>query len=209
MPLKIHDFDVILGMNWLSCHHASVDCYKKLVEFDLPGGSKISFQGEYRFFFSNVISSITAKRLLRKGCQAYLAHMIDTKLEGPKLEGIFIVSEFSDIFPEELPGLPPEREIEFSIELQPSTPPLSQAPYIMAPSELKELKAQLQELLDKGFIRPSVSLWGAPVLFVKKKDGSLRLCIDYRQLNKITMRNKYPLPWIDDLFDQLQGAKVF
>ena len=129
-----------------------------------------------------------------------MAHVIDTKLEGPKLEDIPIVSEFPDVFPKQLPGLPPNREIEFSIELQPGTPPLSQAPYRMAPAELKELKAQLQELLDKRFIRPSVSPWRAPVLFVKKKEGSLRLCIDYRQLNKITMRNKYPLPHIDDLF---------
>ncbi|RVW98888.1 Transposon Ty3-G Gag-Pol polyprotein [Vitis vinifera] len=110
---------------------------------------------------------------------------------------------------EDLPGLPPEREVEFTIDLVPGTGPMSKAPYRMAPVELKELKVQLQELLDKGFIRPSVSPWGAPVLFVKKKDGSMRLCIDYRELNKVTVRNKYPLPRIDDLFDQLQGACVF
>ncbi|RVW81021.1 Transposon Tf2-12 polyprotein [Vitis vinifera] len=117
--------------------------------------------------------------------------------------------EYPDVFPEDLPGLPPEREVEFTIDLVPGTGPMSKAPYRMAPVELKELKVQLQELLDKGFIRPSVSPWGAPVLFVKKKDGSMRLCIDYRELNKVTVRNKYPLPRIDDLFDQLQGACVF
>ncbi|WMV13510.1 hypothetical protein MTR67_006895 [Solanum verrucosum] len=114
-----------------------------------------------------------------------------------------------DYHPENLPGLPPEREIEFPIELIPGSTPISITPYRMAPAELRELKAQLQELLEKGFIRPSVSPWGAPVLFVKKKDVTLRLCIDYRQLNRITIKNRYPLPRIDDLFDQLKGAKVF
>ena len=113
------------------------------------------------------------------------------------------------MFPEDLPGLPPMREIEFSIDLAPGTQPISIPPYRMALAELRELKVQLQELLDKGFIRPSVSPWGAPVLFVKKKDGTMRMCIDYRQLNKATIKNKYPLPRIDDLFDQLQGATHF
>ncbi|RVW14025.1 Transposon Ty3-I Gag-Pol polyprotein [Vitis vinifera] len=125
------------------------------------------------------------------------------------LEDIPIVREYPDVFLEDLSGLPPEREVEFTIDLVPGTSPMSKAPYRMAPVELKELKVQLQELLDKGFIRPSVSAWGTPVLFVKKKDGSMRLCIDYRELNKVTVRNKYPLPRIDDLFDQLQGAYVF
>ena len=108
-----------------------------------------------------------------------------------------------------MPGLPPDRDIDFCIDVEPDTQPISIPPYRMAPSELKELKEQLQDLLSKGFIRPSVSPWGAPVLFVKKKDGSMRMCIDYRQLNKVTIRNKYPIPRIDDLFDQLQGASVF
>jgi hypothetical protein len=114
-----------------------------------------------------------------------------------------------NVFPEELLGIPPDREIEFTINLLPNTAPISKASYRMAPLELKELKDQLQELLDKGFIRPSVSPWGALVLFVKKKDGSMRLCIDYRELNKVTIKNRYPLPRIDDLFDQLQGSQVF
>ena len=103
----------------------------------------------------------------------------------------------------------PDREMEFTIDLVPGTMPISQAPYCMAPSKLKELKVQLQELVEKGYIRPSVSPWGVPVLFAKKKDGTMRLCIDYRQLNKVTICNKYPLPRIDDLFDQLKGASVF
>nr|GFB92747.1 putative reverse transcriptase domain, aspartic peptidase domain protein [Tanacetum cinerariifolium] len=114
-----------------------------------------------------------------------------------------------DVFPDELPGIPPVRKVEFSIELIPGAEPISKAPYRMAPIELKELKDQLQELLERGFIRPSVSPWGAPVLFVRKKDGSMRLCINYRVLNKITIRNHYPLPRIDNLIDQLQGAMHF
>ena len=117
--------------------------------------------------------------------------------------------DFQDVFPDDLPGPPPEREVDFPIDLVPGTAPISLPPYRMAPAELKELKAQLQELVDGGFTRPNISPWGVPVLFVKKKDGTWRLCIDYRQLNKVTIRNKYPLPRIDDLFDQLQGAKVF
>ena len=132
--------------------------------------------------------------------------MVDTRKEVLKLDDIPIVREFLDVFPEELPGIPVDREIEFSIDLLPGTSPISKAPYRMAPIELKELKEQLQELLDKGYIRPSASPWGAPILFVRKKDGTMRLCIDYRELNRVTVRNKYPLPHIDDLFDQLQGA---
>ena len=116
------------------------------------------------------------------------------------------MTKFPDVFSEDLPGLPPDREVEFTIDLVPSIGPISKAPYRMVLTELKELKEQLQDLLDKGFIRTSASPWGAPVLFVKKKDGSMRLCIDYRELNKVTIRNKYPLPRIDDLFNQLQGA---
>jgi hypothetical protein len=134
--------------------------------------------------------------------------MTEEKL-GCRIEEIPIVREFVDVFPEKLPRIPPDREIEFTIDLLPNTAPISKAPYRMASLELKELKDQLQELLDKGFIRPSVSPWGAPVLFVKKKDGSMRLCIDYQELNKVTIKNRYPLPRIDDLFDQLQGSQVF
>nr|GEZ33457.1 putative reverse transcriptase domain-containing protein [Tanacetum cinerariifolium] len=139
----------------------------------------------------------------------FLATIHDTTSDVPSIHDQPIVSEFPDVFPDELPGIPPVREVEFSIELIPGAEPISKAPYCMAPIELKVLKDQLQELLERGFIRPSVSPWGAPVLFVKKKDGSMRLCIDYRELNKITIRNRYPLPRIDDLFDQLQGVMHF
>ena len=129
--------------------------------------------------------------------------------KGPSIEEVEVVQEFPEVFPEELTGLPPQREVEFSISLMPGAAPISISSYRMAPAEMLELKKQIQDLLSKGFIRPSVSPWGAPVLFVKKNDGSLRLCVDYRKLNQVTIKNKYPLPRIDDLFDQLKGAKVF
>ncbi|GJV73541.1 putative reverse transcriptase domain-containing protein [Tanacetum coccineum] len=118
-------------------------------------------------------------------------------------------ADFPEVFPEDLPGLPLARPVEFQIDLIPGATPLARAPYRLAPSEMKELSEQLQELSDKGFIRPSSSPWGAPVLFVKKKDGSFRMCIDYRELNKLTVKNRYPLPRIDDLFDQLQGSSIY
>uniref|UniRef100_A0A2N9G313 RNA-directed DNA polymerase n=1 Tax=Fagus sylvatica TaxID=28930 RepID=A0A2N9G313_FAGSY len=182
--LEMKDFDVILGMDWLAANYASVDCRSKKVKFQIPGEMEFSFVGSGASVTPCVISALQARRMLRKGCRGYLATKICL-------------------------GLPPDREIEFSVDLLPGSGPISKAPYRMAPAELKELKEQLQELLDKGFIRPSVSPWGAPVLFVKKKDGSMRLCIDYREINRVTVRNKYPLPRIDDLFDQLQGAQIF
>ena len=127
--------------------------------------------------------------------------MLDKSSPEMTIESVPVVCEFFYVFSDDLPGLPPNRELEFEIELLPGSALISIPPYRMAPTELKELKVQLQDLVDKGFIRPNVSPWGAPVLFVKKKDGTLRLCIDYRQLNKITNKNKYPLPRIDDLFD--------
>ena len=116
-------------------------------------------------------------------------------------EDVPVVREYVSVFPKDLPGLPPDREIMFSIEVMPGTVPILRASYRLAPAELKELKVQLEDMIEKGFIRPSHSPWGARVLFVKKKDGSLRLCIDYRGRNKVTIKNKYPLTRIDDLFD--------
>ncbi|GKC79662.1 putative reverse transcriptase domain-containing protein [Tanacetum coccineum] len=120
-----------------------------------------------------------------------------------------VIRDFPEVFPVDLPGLPPPRQVEFRIELVLGDAPMTRAPYRLAPSEIKELAEQLQELSKKGFIRPSSSPWGAPVLFVKKKDRSYRMCIDYRELNKLTVKNRYPLPRIDDLFDQLQGSSVY
>ena len=127
----------------------------------------------------------------------------------PDLDLPPVVCEYVDVFPDELPGLPPHRDVDFGLELHPGTLPISMTPHRMAPVELQELRVHLQELLDKGFIRPSTSPWDAPVLFAKKKDKTLRLFIDYRQLNRVTIKNQYPLPRIDDLFDKLRGARVY
>ncbi|KAL0540150.1 hypothetical protein IC582_024380 [Cucumis melo] len=209
LVLDMLDFDVILGMDWLAANHASIDCSRKEVTFNPPSRASFKFKGEGSRSLPQVISAIRASKLLSQGTWGILASVVDTREADVSLSSEPVVRDYPDVFPEELPGLPPHREVEFAIELEPGTVPISRAPYRMAPAELKELKVQLQELLDKGFIRPSVSPWGAPVLFVKKKDGSMRLCIDYRELNKVTVKNRYPLPRIDDLFDQLQGATVF
>ena len=209
IELSFREFDVILGMDWFSRHQAIVDCRMKRVTLRTPNEDEVTFIGERSNNLSNVIFAATARTMVRKGCEAYLAYVIDTVKARLSVSDIPTVSDFSDVFPEELPGLPPHREIEFAIDVVPGATPASITPYRMAPLELKELKLQLQELLEKGFIRPSVSPWGAPMLFVKKKDGTFRLCIDYRQLNKLTVKNKYLLPRIDDLFDQLKGASIF
>jgi hypothetical protein len=153
---------------------------------------------------------VQARKLIVGGDQAFLTFIVaPTKQAKKNLEDIPVVCEYPDVFSSDYSGLPSQREVEFGIECVPNTNPISKAPYRMALSKLKELKEQLQELLDKGFIRPSISLWGAPALFVKKKDGSMRMCINYRELNKVTIKNRYPLSRIDDLLDQLQGARVF
>nr|GFA21646.1 putative reverse transcriptase domain-containing protein [Tanacetum cinerariifolium] len=133
----------------------------------------------------------------------------DDKPKGKQVKDVPIVKDFLKVFPENLPGQPPARPVEFPIDLIPGVAPVARAPYRLAPSEMKELSGQLQEFSDKGFIRPSSSPWGAPVLFVKKKDGSFRMCIDYRELNKLMVKDRYPLPRIDDLFDQFQASSVY
>ncbi|KAL0537704.1 hypothetical protein IC582_026689 [Cucumis melo] len=209
LVLDMLDFDVILGMDWLAANHASIDCSRKEVTFNPSSMASFKFKGGGSRSLPQVISAIRASKLLSQGTWGILASVVDTREVDVSLSSEPVVRDYPDVFPEELPGLPPHREVEFAIELEPGTVPISRAPYRMALAELKELKVQLQELLDKGFIRPSVSPWGALVLFVKKKDGSMRLCIDYRELNKVTVKNRYPLPRIEDLFDQLQGATVF
>ena len=152
------------------------------------------------------LRTISAKQLarcIRKGCTLFAISVNDlgkSAIKGSSVDHP-ILQRFSDVFVKEIPGIPPKREIDFRIDLLPGIEPISKTPYRMTAQELVELKLQLEEILGKGLIRPSVSPWGAPVIFVKKKDGSLRLCIDYRQLNKVTIKNRYPLPRIDDLFD--------
>ncbi|GJZ60971.1 putative reverse transcriptase domain-containing protein [Tanacetum coccineum] len=150
---------------------------------------------------------------MAKGCQVFLAQISakeeEDKSEGKQIKDVPIVRDFPKVFLEDLPGLLPSRPVEFQINLILGVVAIARAPYRLAPSEMKKLSEQLQELSDKGFIRPSSSPWVAPVLFVKKKDGSFKMCIDYRELNKLTVKNRYPLLRIDDLFDQLQGSSVY
>nr|GEX90626.1 putative reverse transcriptase domain-containing protein [Tanacetum cinerariifolium] len=144
----------------------------------------------------------------RESC-LFVAQVVEKEPTERRLEDVPVICKFPNVCPKDLPGLPPPRQVEFEIELVPGAAPVARAPYRLAPSKMKELAKHLQELSDKGFIRPSSSPWGAPMLFVKKKDGSFRMCIDYRELNKLTIKNRYPLPRIDDLFDQLQGSSVY
>ncbi|GJX58426.1 putative reverse transcriptase domain-containing protein [Tanacetum coccineum] len=197
------------------CHDVIV-CDEKLVQVPY-GNETLTFCGNEssngRESRLTVISCSKAQEYMAKGCQVFLAQIStkkeEDKSEGKQIKDVPIVRDFPEVFPEDLPGLPPARSVEFQIDLIPGAAPVARAPYRLAPSEMKELSEQLQELSDKGFIRPSSSPWGAPVLFVKKKDGSFRMCIDYRELNKLTVKNRYPLPRIDDLFDQLQGSSIY
>jgi hypothetical protein len=183
--LGLDSVDIILGTDWLSRHQAVLDVAARAIEIHSPTC------GETTLYLPN------------QGCTRSCAFTMIESL----IEKIPVVYDYPDVFPDELPGMPPDRDIEFAIELQLRTAPISKRPYIMPLAELVELKKQLQELLDKGFIRPSTSPWGCPALFLKKKDESLRLCVDYRPLNAVTIKNKYPLPRIDVLFDQLVGTK--
>ncbi|KAG0476522.1 hypothetical protein HPP92_013363 [Vanilla planifolia] len=194
-------------MDWLVKHQVKIDCMEKRVQMKTQLGEEVIYYGKGRKI--PFISVLKACKLLQKGNEGFLLSVLLPDQNFGKLQDVPVVCEYPEVFLEELPGLPPDRAIEFELQLMSGVEPVSKAPYRMAPAELQEVKVQIHELLDKGFIRPSVSPWGAPLLFVKKKDGSLRMCIDYRELNKITIKNRYPLPRIDDLFDQLQGAAVF
>ncbi|GJQ98134.1 putative reverse transcriptase domain-containing protein [Tanacetum coccineum] len=214
MPVELGSFDVIIGMDWLAKYHALIVCDEKVVR--IPYGNEVLIiRGDNCDSGSklNIISCTKTQKYIEKGCQVYLAQVTSKKAEDKseerRLEDVPIVREFPEVFPEDLPGLLPARQVEFQIDLVPGAAPVARAPYRLAPAEMQELSTQLQELSDRGFIRPSSSPWGAPVLFVKKKDGSFRMCIDYRELNKLTVKNRYPLPRIDDLFDQLQGSRVY
>ncbi|XP_073049478.1 uncharacterized protein [Primulina eburnea] len=174
-------FDVILGMDWLSSYRAVIDCVGKIMNFLADDHDSDVFVGLRSSMGILIISCFQANNFLHKGCMGFLASVVDVQKESNlQLQDLDVVQDYPDVFANDVPGLPPDREVEIVIDLIPRTSPISKAPYRMAPTEMKELKTQLQELLDKGFIRPSSSPWGAPVLFVKKKDGSLRLCIDYR-----------------------------
>nr|CAH66282.1 OSIGBa0116O04.4 [Oryza sativa] len=182
--LESKDLDVILGMDWLSRHRGVIDCANRKVTLTNSNGETVSFFASSPKSHGVVLNQVA-------------------------LQEIPIVQDYPDVFPEDLPGMPPKRDIEFRIDLVPGTNPIHKRPYRMAANELAEVKKQVDDLLQKGYIRPSTSPWGAPVIFVEKKDHTQRMCVDYRALNEVTIKNKYPLPRIDDLFDQLKGATVF
>jgi hypothetical protein len=185
--LDSQGIDVILGMNWMKECKAVLDVAARTVHLESPTHGSVVLKLPSPTSIASALHHTTTQNL----------------------EGISVACEFPDVFSEDLPGMPPDRDVEFIIELQPGMVPISRRSYKMTPKELAELKVQLNELLDKGYIRPSSSPWGCPALFVKKKDQSLRLCVDYRPLNAVTIKNKYPLLRINILFDQLAGAKVF
>lgn len=185
--LHTKGLDIILGMDWLHKNQGVIDSGRRLITLSDNSGEPI---------------------LLSLDDHPPQLHA----LSGSKtidIADVPVVCEYPNVFPEELPGIPPDREVEFVIVLLPGIAPISKRPYRMPPNELEELKKQLMELQAKGFIRPSSSPWGCPALFVKKKDHSLRMCVDYHPLNEVIVKNKYPHPRIDDLFDQLTGAHVF
>ena len=179
--------DVILGMDWLTKYQACIECALRTVTLTTSEGERV--------------------QIMPQICSSHLFALSVEPEED--INRVPIVCNFPDVFPDELPGMPPDRAVEFYIDLIPGTAPIAKAPYRMNPLEYVELKKQLKDLEDKGYIRPSSSPWGCPAMFVDKKDKSQRLVVDYRPLNEVTIKNKYPLPRIDDLFDQLNRAKVF
>nr|GEX37844.1 putative reverse transcriptase domain-containing protein [Tanacetum cinerariifolium] len=189
-------------------HDAVIVCGKKEVHVPLINRTLV-VKGDDCVSRLKVVSCMKVKKYVDRGSYLFFAQVVEKEPSERRLEDVPIICKFPDVFPKDLPGLQPPREVEFEIELVPGAAPMARAPYRLSPLEMKELAKQLQELLDKGFIRLSSSPWGAPVLFMKKKDGSFRMCIDYRELNKLTIKNRYPLLRIDDLFDQLQGSSVY
>jgi hypothetical protein len=179
-------------MDWLSKHNGLINYAQKAVKLIASSGKELEYVAE---------NLVTNKASSNK--------IVLNQLDVASTVAIKTISKFPVVFPEELPGMPPNCEIDFVIELVSGTAPIFKRPFRMAANQLVELKEQIKELLDKGYIRPSASPWGAPIIFVPKKDGSKRMCIDYRSLNEVTIKNKYSLPRIDDLFDQLKGACVF
>jgi hypothetical protein len=190
--LELKGIDVNLGMDRLSKHKAVIDCAKKPIKLTTPDGKEMEFVTE---------PVVTAKVV------ANCAKV--NQLHASQGSEVPVVNEFLDVFPEWLPGMPLDQDIKFVIELKPGIAPIYKTPFRMTTPELAEFKEHIKELLEKGFIRLSSSSWGAPVIFVPKKDGTQRLCVDYHALDEVTIKSKYPLPRIDDLFVQLRGACVF
>ncbi|GJR47154.1 putative reverse transcriptase domain-containing protein [Tanacetum coccineum] len=216
MPIDLGSFYVIIGMDWLAKNHVVIVCDEKIVR--IPYGNEILIvQGDKsdkeKKSTLSIISCEKAQKYIEKGSQLFMAQVTvkenNDKSKEKRLEDVPTVRNFSKVFLEDLHGLPPIRQVEFQIDLVPGVAPVARASYRLAPSEMEKLSTQLQELSDKRFIRPSSSPWGALVLFIKKKDGSFWMCIDYRELNKLTVKNRHLLSRIDDLFDQLQGSSLY
>jgi hypothetical protein len=207
--LPLGFYDCLIGMDWLDQHHNLLDCHNKEFTFLDEEGKLRKVQGIPREVTIREISALEMKKCYRKGCQIIETHLTETPRDKvPNLEVYVVLEYLEDVF-KEVPRLPPRRDIDFSINLMLGATPISKTPYRISTLELKELQMHLEELLKKGYIHPSVSPWGDLVLFVRKKYRTLILCIDFRQLNKVTVKNKYPLPRIDDLFDQVKDAKIF
>jgi hypothetical protein len=184
--------NVILQMYWLTKHNVLIDCAKKSIKLITLNGKELEYVAEHVVIAKGAANCVKLNQL-----------DVSQRPEVP------MVNEFPDVFPEELPGIPPNRDIKFVIDLVHGTTPIYERPYRMVAKQLAELKDQIKDLLEKSYIHPSSSPWRAPVIFVPKKDDTQRMCVDYRALNEVTVKNKSPLPRIDDLFDQLCGACVF
>ncbi|XP_075507524.1 uncharacterized protein LOC142544352 [Primulina tabacum] len=188
--LPLSEFDVILGMDWLSSNGAIIDFRQRSISVRSPIGKPSIFEAARDQQMPHIISCMCARKLKKRGCQEFLASIVSvTEPISQMLEDVDVVTEFPSVFPDDVSGIPPDKEIEFSIELMPGTVPISKASYRLTPIEMKELKDHIQDFLDKGFIHTSFSPRGALVLFVKKKDGSMRLCTDYREQNMVTVKN--------------------
>ncbi|XP_074328102.1 uncharacterized protein LOC141666014 [Apium graveolens] len=199
LPMEMHDFDIILGMDWLSEHRATIDCQGKKVIFGDADKPEFVYQGSQPKGEVKLISALKASKLLSKGCDGYLAFVKDTSKDEPRIEDYPVVREYEDVFPDELPGLPPHREVEFTIELVPGAEPISKVPYQMAPLELQELKEQLQELLDRGFIRPSVSPLGALVLSREEHEEHLRTVLEILREKKMFVKFSKCEFWLEEV----------
>jgi hypothetical protein len=205
--ISLGAFDVILGMDWLTQYRVVISCFWKTVLLQAPSGREVVFLGSSPKFTLSLLSQLLPDRRSRKS-GIFFSMVVESEV-ALLVQDIRVVCDYADVFLAELPGIPPERDVAFEIKLIPSTQPIHKAMYWMAPKEKVELKRQLDDLRAKSFIRPSRSPWASPVLFVEKKDKSKRLCVDYRALNQVTIKNKYLLPRIEVLFEQLTGALVF
>ena len=196
-------------MDWLDQHHAILDCRNKAFTCLDEEGNRKTIQGIPRAIAIREISAMQLKKCYRKSCELFVDHVEEVaKDEVSNIEDHAVLKDFEYVF-QEVPGLPPKRDIDFSVNLMAGATLVSKAPYRMSTLELKELQMQLEEIMKKGYICSSVSPCGAPIFFVKKRNGTLSLCIDFRQLHKVSVKNKYPLPRIADFFDQLKDANIF